>query len=187
MSSFPLTTWLLAQFPGPPPLPHPGLPAPDEVPVPPPWWIYWAVGLLLLLLLGLVVWLLLRPKTLPPTPLRQPWSSAVRALNDLRARLESVPPQDMSHRVSQILRRYLQERYAVPAPARTTREIFDNSGIPDRLPGVPVPRNQGLWRERFEPVARLCDAISFMPALRTNEESATLIDQALARLQEERP
>lgn len=184
---FAATTWLLAQFPGPPPLPHPELPPPDEVPVPPPWWIYWAVGVLILLLVGLVVWLLLRPKTLPPTPLRQPWSSAVRALNDLRARLESIPPQDMSHRVSQVLRRYLLERYAVPAPARTTREIFDNSGIPERQPGVPVPRSQGVWRERFEPVAKLCDDISFMPAPRTAEESVRLIDQALARLQEERP
>lgn len=179
--------WFLAQFPGPPPLPHPNLPPPDEVPLPPPWWIYWAAGLLVLLLVALVVWLLLRPKTLPPTPQRQPWSSAVRALNDLRARLESIPPQDMSHRVSQVLRRYLQERYAVPAPARTTHEIFDSNGVPERVPGVPVPRNQGVWRERFEPVARLCDEISFMPVPHTSEESARLIDQALARLQEEKP
>lgn len=91
----------------------------------------------------------------------------------------------MSHRVSQVLRRYLLERYAVPAPARTTSEIFE--GTQERLPGVPIPRAQGLWRERFEPVARLCDDISFMPAPHTPEESAALIDQALARLQEEKP
>ena len=187
MSSFPIMPWFLAQFPGPPPLPHPGLPAPGDVAVPPPWWIYWAAGLLLLLLVALVVWLLLRPKTLPATPPRQPLSAAIRSLNDLRARLDSVPPQDISHRVSQILRRYLLERYSVPAPARTTPEIFDGSQIPERKPGVPVPRTPGQWRERFEPVARLCDDISFMPAPHTREESAALIDQALARLQEERP
>lgn len=179
-------TGLLAQLPaGVPPLPHPDLPPPDEVPLPPPWWIGWGVGLLLLLLIALVVWLLLRPKAIPVAQPRQPWSTAVRALGELRGRFESLPPSEMGHRVSQVLRRYLAERYAIPAPARTTNEIFE--GTPDRQPGVPIPRAQGLWRERFEPVARLCDDISFMPAPRTVEESATLIDEALARLQEEKP
>lgn len=180
-----ITNTLLAQLPGPAPLPYPQLPPPAAVNLPPPWWLPWAAALLLALLLGLIVWLLRRPKALPAIPLRQPWSAAFRALNDLRARLQTIPPQDMSHRVSQILRRYLQERYAVPAPARTTHEIFD--GTPDRLPGVPIPRAQGFWRERFEPVAHLCDDLSFMPALRTQAESATLIEQALARMQEEKP
>ncbi|OYW76478.1 MAG: hypothetical protein B7Z37_08570 [Verrucomicrobia bacterium 12-59-8] len=185
MNTAPSLMHLLAQFPGPPPLPHPELPAPDSVELPPAWWIPWALMLLLVLLIALVLWLLLRPKQPPPTPQRQPWSSALRALNDLRSRIQSIPPQDMSHKISQILRRYLQERYAVPAPARTTREIFD--GKMDRQPGMPIPRSQGLWRERFEPVAHLCDDISFMPAPRTLEESTMLIDQALARMQEEKP
>lgn len=176
---------LLAQFPGPGPLPHPELPMPDSVPLPPPWWIPWAAVLLLCLLIALIVWLLVRPKETPSTPLRQPWSSACRALNDLRTRVQTIPPQDVSHRISQILRRYLQERYHVPAPSRTTREIFDQKK--DRQPGMPVPRAQGMWRERFEPVAHLCDEISFMPAPRTEEESIMLIDQALTRMEEEKP
>lgn len=179
------TAPVVAQFSGPPPLPHPDLPLPDEVQLPPPWWLPWAAGLALVLLISLVIWLLLRPKQLPQAPMRQPWSSAFRALNDLRARISSIPPHEMSHRVSQVLRRYLMERYAVPAPARTTNEIFH--GTQERLPGVPVPRAQGVWRERFEPVARLCDDISFMPSPHTPEESALLIDQALERLQEEKP
>lgn len=179
------THFLLAQFPGPGPLPHPELPPPDSVSLPPPWWIPWAAVLLLCLLIALIVWLLVRPKEAPATPLRQPWSSACRALNDLRTRVQTIPPQDVSHRISQILRRYLQERYQVPAPARTTREIFAQKM--DRQPGMPVPRAQGMWRERFEPVAHLCDEISFMPAPRTEEESIMLIDQALARMEEEKP
>lgn len=177
---------LLAQFPGPTPLPHPDLPPPDYVAMPPPWWLYWSGALLLILLIALIVWLLVRPKQPPEVPLRQPWSSAFRALNDLRARVESIPPQEMSHRVSLVLRRYLQERYAVPAPARTTYEIFDGVTV-ERMPGMPVPRAKGLWRERFEPVAHLCDEISFMPAPRSGEESVSLIDQAIARMQEEKP
>lgn len=176
---------LIAQFPAAPPLPHPDLPAPDALSLPTPWWLYVAAALLVLALGSLVVWLLIRPKEALPTQERQPWSSAFTALNELRTRSQHLPPPETSHRVSQILRRYLLERYAVPAPARTTREIFSNT--PERVPGVPVPRAQGFWRERFEPVAELCDGISFMPAPRTPEESAALIDQALARLQEEKP
>lgn len=176
---------LLAQLPGPAPMPHPELPPPDSVQLPPPWWIPWVALVMLCLLIFIIVWLLVRPKETPPAPLRQPWTAAFKALNELRARIQSIPPQDMSHRVSQILRRYLHERYAVPAPARTTREIFD--GKMERLPGMPVPRSQGVWRERFEPVAHLCDEISFMPSPRTEEESAALLDQALARMQEEKP
>ncbi|WP_395735324.1 DUF4381 family protein [Prosthecobacter sp.] len=176
---------LVAQFPGVPPLPHPELPPPDKVDLPPAWWIFWAVMLLVVLLIILIIWLLLRPKQPPPLPQRQPWTSAFRALSDLRSRIQSIPPQDMSHRISNILRRYLQERYAVPAQARTTREIFDVKS--DRRAGAPAPRAQGLWLERFEPVAHLCDDISFMPAPRTIEESTMLIDQALARMQEEKP
>lgn len=192
MSSLAVMTWawaaVLAQLPGAPPplpLPHPALPPPDPIEPPLPWWIYLAAGVLLLLLTGMVVWLLLRPKPVPPLPVRQPWSSAVRALNDLRSRVEGIRPPDVSHRVSEIMRRYLFDRYAVPAMARTTREIFE--GTPDRVPGVPIPRAQGLWRERFEPVANLCDQMSFMPAPRTPQEAEALIDQALARLEEEKP
>lgn len=185
-AAFLMMSVLLAQFPPPTPLPYPELPPPDNVEMPPPWWLPWAAVLVLVMLIGLIIWLLPRPKQTPPAPPRQPWSSALRALNDLRARTRTVPPQEMSHRISQILRRYLHERYAVPAPARTTGEIFDNQPSERPLPGAPVPRSQGPWRERFEPVARLCDDISFMPAPRTEEESIMLIDQALARLQEEK-
>lgn len=180
-----MASWLLAQFPAPPPLPHPELPPPAEIALPPPWWIYWAAAGAVGLLVALVVWLLMKPKALPGAPPRQPWSTALRALKELRARQESIPPQEMSHKVSLVLRRYLLDRYSVPAPSRTSQEIF--SGTPERIPGVPVPRAHGLWRERFEPVARLCDDISFMPAPRTPEESIVLIDQALACLQEEKP
>ncbi len=67
---------VLAQFQGPAPLPHPDLPPPDSVELPPPWWIPWAALLLLAGLIALVVWLLIRPKQPLPTPVRQPWSSA---------------------------------------------------------------------------------------------------------------
>ena len=171
-------------LPGAPPLPHTALPEVRDVPAPLAWWIPWAIGVLMTLLIGVIVWLLLRPKAATVMPPRRPVASALRALNDLRSRLQSIPPTDMSHRVSLVLRRYLSERYAVPATVRTTGEIFSN--LRDFGAGVPIPRAAGAWKERFAPVARLCDDISFMPAPRTQEESAALIDLAIQRVEEER-
>ena len=174
----------MPSLPSAPPLPHTALPTIRDVPAPPAWWMPWAVGLLIALLIGIIVWLLLRPKTVSIIPPRQPVSSALRALGDLRSRLSTIPPAEMSHRVSLVLRRYLSERYAVPATVRTTGELFTD--LRDLDPGKPVPRAPGAWKERFAPVARLCDDISFMPAPRTVEESGDLIDLAIQRVEEER-
>lgn len=174
----------LPQMPAAPALPHPNLPEARQIASPPEWWVPWAVGGLVLLLLGLIVWLMLRPKPAAHIPPRQPLSSCLRALNDLRGRAAFVPPAETSHRVSQILRRYLGERYAVPAISRTTPEIF--SGLRQFEPGVPVPRAEGIWKERFAPVARWCDDLSFMPVPGTAEAALALIDQTIAKVEEER-
>lgn len=186
---FSFHTWMpllaqMPQLPAAPPLPHKALPEMRDVPPPPVWWLPWVIGLLTLLLLGLIIWLILRPKPAAHIPARQPLSSTLRALSDLRSRVTSIPPSEMSHRISLILRRYLTERYAVPATARTTAEIF--SHLRQFQAGVPVPRAEGAWKERFAPVARLCDDMSFMPAPRTVDESMALVDLAIARVEEER-
>lgn len=172
------------QLPGAPALPHPDLPVAHEVATPLAWWVPWAVGLLIVLFLGLILWLLLRPKPAAHIPPRQPISSCLRALGELRARVSIIPPAETSHRVSQILRRYLGERYAVPAIARTTPEIF--TGLRQFEPGVPIPRAEGVWKERFAPVAKWCDELSFMPVPATAEAALALIEQAIAKVEEER-
>ena len=175
---------VLAQMPAVPPLPHPDLPPAREVASPPAWWVAWAIGAVVLLFLGIIVWLLLRPKPAAHIPPRQPISSCLRALNELRGRVDFVPPAETSHRVSQILRRYLSERYAVPAISRTTPEIFNQ--LRDFQPGVPIPRAQGVWKERFAPVAQWCDDLSFMPVPATTQAALALIDQTIAKVEEER-
>lgn len=180
-------TLVLAQMPSlpiPPPLPHPGLPRVGDVATPPEWWLVWLIGGVVLLLLVLIVWLLLRPRAATVMPTRQPLAACLRSLADLRARSAQIPPPEMSHRVSQVLRRYLGERYAVPALARTTPEIF--SDLREFEPGVPIPRAQGVWKERFAPVAKWCDDLSFMPVPVTPEQALELIDQAIVKVQEER-
>ena len=174
----------MPQLPAAPALPHPKLPDALEVASPPAWWVAWSIGGLIMLFLGLIVWLLLRPKPAAHIPPRQPISSCLRALNELRGRVDFVPPAETSHRVSQILRRYLSERYAVPAIARTTPEIFND--LRQFHPGVPIPRAQGVWKERFAPVAQWCDDLSFMPVPATAQAALALIDQTIAKVEEER-
>jgi hypothetical protein len=178
----------MAQMPGqfqpPPPLPHPKLPLGPDVAAPIPWWLLWCIGAVVILLMGLLVWLLLRPKPLAVVPPRQPLTSTLRALAELKARAASLPPAEVSHRVSSILRRYLQDRYAVKTVSRTTPEIF--SGLRHFEPGVPIPRAEGVWKERFAPVAQLCDDLSFMPVPHSSQEAITLIENAISRVEEER-
>lgn len=174
----------MPQLPGAPPLPHPNLPSALDVAVPPAWWVAWAIGALIIAFLVLIIWLLRRPKPGAHIPPRQPITSCLRALGELRSRISTLPPAEASHRVSQILRRYLGERYAVPAISRTTPEIF--SGLRQFEPGVPIPRAEGVWKERFAPVAKWCDDLSFMPVPATPEAALALIDQAIAKVEEER-
>jgi hypothetical protein len=174
----------MPQLPAAPGLSHPKLPDAREIASPPAWWVAWGIGGLILIFLGIIVWLLLRPKPAAHIPPRQPLSSCLRALNELRGRVDFVPPAETSHRVSQILRRYLSERYAVPAMARTTPEIF--SGLRQFEPGVPIPRAEGVWKERFVTVARWCDELSFMPVPATPQAALALIDQTIAKVEEER-
>jgi hypothetical protein len=174
----------MPQLPAAPALPHPKLPDAREIASPPAWWVPWAIGGLVVIFLGIIAWLLLRPKPAAHIPPRQPICSCLRALNELRGRVDFVPPAETSHRVSQILRRYLSERYAVPAISRTTPEIF--SGLREFEPGVPIPRAQGVWKERFAPVAQWCDELSFMPVPATAQAALALIDQTIAKVEEER-
>jgi hypothetical protein len=173
----------MPQLPAAPALPHPKLPDAREIASPPAWWVAWGIGGLIVIFLGIIVWLLLRPKPAAHIPPRQPLSSCLRALKELRGRVEIVPPAETSHRVSQILRRYLGERYAVPAIARTTPEIF--SGLRQFEPGVPIPRAEGVWKERFVSVAKWCDELSFMPEPATPQAALALIDQTIAKVEEE--
>lgn len=59
-----LASILMAQMPSSPsapPLPHTALPEARHVPPPPVWWLPWAIGLLVIVLLALIIWLLIKP------------------------------------------------------------------------------------------------------------------------------
>lgn len=174
-----MMNFLLAQAPTPPPpqpLPHPELPEVFLPPVPEPTWIY-AVALLALVgLLALVLWLLLRPRQAGLPEPKRPWKKAMRALKELSSKARGLPPGEVSAQVSEILRRYFFDRYQIPAPFRTTHELFDGAST------QPVPRLQ-----KYASLATLWDELSFAPAPASEEETMELLAKAISALEDDHP
>ncbi len=175
-------TGLLAQLPAgqealkPQPLPHPLLPDPTPLEFGTPWWWYALGGMVILYLLVLVLWLLFRSKRPSPPPLPRPWKRARESLGALQKKAASQPPVEVAHEVSEILRRYFMERYQIPAPFRTTRELFRHGG---------AQNSQSV--QRYEPLACLWDELSFAPAPVTAAAASALIERAVQHLEEDRP
>ncbi len=102
------------------------------VPVPAWWenpWV-WALALFTFALIAYLVfrWLKSRPgpvviaPPLPPGP--PPHLEALRRLTELRARQEKLTPYDVALECSDILRAYIEGRFALPIRYQTTREFL---------------------------------------------------------------
>jgi hypothetical protein len=185
-----LVCWLMtpaalpAQIPPPPgtptqsvPLPHPDIASP-EFPsrMVTPWWlVVGGIGMGLLLVAALV-WFAFLPKRLRPPSLRHaPLKTAIESLEALRSRVQEMSPSEVAHDVSLIIRMYLQQSYAVPAPYRTTEELYYSAALETRVP----------LKNRFEPVSVFYDQVEFAPRPRTVADSETLVETALEALREE--
>jgi hypothetical protein len=172
---------LLAQMPqAPEPLPHPQIPSPAELVEGLPWWVYLAGVVLVLGIIALLVWLVVGGKKTVTVSIKRPVQTALRALKDLRSKAEGLTPVDIGHRVSEILRHYYEDRYHIPAPCRTSEELF---------PAIPLqeehPRRRH-WRERFESLAALYDALSYTPLPASKSEALALVETAINKLEDER-
>jgi hypothetical protein len=173
-------TLFLAQAPPPEPLPHPEIPAPELIVLPWPWWMHALVIIGALAVVGLILWWLMRKPNRGPDRSERPLKVALRALKDIHNRADILPPADVGHAVSHVLRTYYQARYGIPAPARTTQELFPEAGRDDE----PIRRRQ--FRLRFEPLATLYDQLAYAPLPATSAEALTLVDTATATLEDER-
>jgi len=167
------------QAPGPPkltPLPHPMIPMPETPPPGTPWWMIAALTLLLLLSAGLL-WLLFRNPAARAVPPELPLNKALLQLEGLKARVNELAPDEISHRVSVILRECQYGMFQVPAPWRTTEELFTPKSQP-RQTAVP---------EYFKPVAETYDRLSFATGGATREAALELIDSAITVLRGQPP
>ena len=175
-----MINFLLAQAapqPPPQPLPHPELPEVFLPPAPLPLWIFIVGVLILVSAFSLVIWLLMRPGKATPPPLKKPWQTAMNALKNLATTARSQAPGQTSAQVSEILRRYFMDRYKIPAPFRTSREIFEGDSIPANA----------LRLHKYAALADLWDQLSFAPEPASTEESLELIAKAITHLEEDRP
>jgi hypothetical protein len=170
---------LLAQVPGEQdlvPLPHPQIAPPAVPPEPVSWWFPIAGGVAATVLGALVIWLLFMRKSDATTETVSPLKVALGRLEALQLELDRLTPDELAHRVSVILRDYLQARYGVPAPYRTTQELYGNSAFQAR---------EGL-RERFGPVADFYDRLEFAPQPASRADCAKLIEEAVQTLHDEK-
>jgi len=163
---------------GPPlqPLPHPELPDPSLVLPGPDLWVYIASGLLVLALTGLIVWLLFRPVKAITPPELKPWSSAMNHLRDILTQVSFKTPSQTAADVSETLRQYFLQRYKIPAPFRTSQELFQRHEIPPT----------SLRLQKYESLADIWDQLAFAPLPSSHEEAANLVKQAITYLEEER-
>lgn len=187
-----------AQLPGaapePQPLPHPDLPEPPPIPEGIALWVWIVSGLLALALLTLILWLLLRSRPLKPAAPANPRLHTLRALRQLAASAPTLPPPETGHRVSRLLRQYLHDRYRIPAPYRTTPELFATS---NSVPSEPAPTSDGLFEIRparhaipsapavFAPLAEFWDRLAFAPLPATTTEALELVETAIKRVEED--
>jgi hypothetical protein len=134
----------------------------------PPWVIFVATfaGLTLL---GSVVWLILRKRKRPQPP-KLPRDIALEALEQISAEIERISPYRFSIRVSDILRRYVTEQYALPVTRQTSMEFL--SAL---TKASPFSEEEKSLLEDF---LNRCDLIKFARYDATTADSRLLLEEA---------
>ena len=158
------------------PLPHPdiALPAVPEEARPVGHIIVAVFGAFVLL--GLIAWLILRKSVLHPPPVTSATNIALKRLRSLQPETEKLSPSEIASRVSVILREFQEAGFAVPAPYRTSDELFHKA----------EPALQGVLKERFSPVAAFYDRLSFAPQPASKADASKLIEDAIVAVSDEK-
>ncbi len=140
-----------------------------------PWIIVLAVfGLLALA--TLFIWLLFRKKIAVPPISPPPLKYALERLEKLRSQVDQIPPSEAAHQVSLILRDYQMGRYSLPAPYRTSEELY----------GVKSLVHREEMQQRFAPISAIYDRLEFAPLATTKADILSLIESAIQALHEEK-
>ncbi|MES2310140.1 MAG: hypothetical protein V4507_14900 [Verrucomicrobiota bacterium] len=124
-----------------------------------------------MLLLSGIAWLLIRKKKLkdlifiPP-----PHHVALRALKELRKKLSEENQREFVVEVSQVIRIYIQARFGVRAPHRSTEEFLREVCIAD-----PLLRDH---QDLLEAFLTRCDFVKFAKRSVVMKEMTDLLDNA---------
>ena len=146
----------------------------DPWSVPPNWFLYVSVVLLMIVVVGALVFLYLRRRVRSidfqseVVPQRQPHETAYEQLNQIEGR-NWVAQGEMRiyhTEISHVIRQYLAARYHIPALEMTTQELLD------RLQPEDIPKE--LVRQFFTN----CDLVKFARYSPTKPEAHERMDEA---------
>jgi hypothetical protein len=115
MSIFPMSIFLAEEF-------HDIAPPVDYSLVPP--WVIFAGSFAGLTVLGLLAWFIARKRKRLQPP-RLPRDRALEALERISDQIDTMNPYQFSIRLSDVLRRYVSEQYAVPLTRQTSVELLN--------------------------------------------------------------
>lgn len=150
------------------------------VDIPSGWeWLWWTLGALALIaaIVGLLLWLQRRRENRPVSP---PIPPHVRALERLREALALIAqPEPFVVAVSNTLRLYLEERFNLRAPERTTEEFLHELHTDPLL----LPRQKQSLSDFLE----RCDLVKFARYQPGEPELHDLHDAAVRLVEETVP
>ena len=134
----------------------------------PPWVIFCGV-FVALVLLGLAGWWI-RRRFQRPKPQQSARDRALEQLDRISREMELLSPYQFSIRVSDILRRYVTEQYALPVTNQTSFEFLSSLARTS-----PFSEDDKSLLEDF---LNRCDLIKFARYDATMEDSRLLLDEA---------
>ena len=134
-----------------------------------PTWAIFLASLVGLCLIGLIVWLLKRRRT-PALPPKTPREIALEELERIADGIEITNPYQFSIRVSDILRRYVTNQYALPVTRQTSVEF-----LTALTKSKSFSANEKSLLEDF---LNRCDLIKFARYEATSADSQLLLEEA---------
>src|SRR3982074_1276988 len=134
-----------------------------------PTWVIFVASFIGLCLVGLIVWLFKR-KRKPEQPPKLPREIALEELDRIGAEIETTDPYLFSIRVSDILRRYVTNQYALPVTRQTSVEF-----LTALAKSSPFSENEKSLLEDF---LNRCDLIKFARYEATSAYSQLLLEEA---------
>lgn len=134
-----------------------------------PTWLIFVASFIILSLIGLVVWWFKRKKS-PALPPKLPREIALEDLDAIGRAIETMNPYLFSIRVSDILRRYVTNQYALPVTRQTSVEFLSALA---KAPSFSV--NEKSLLEDF---LNRCDLIKFARYEATSADSRLLLEEA---------
>ena len=148
----------------------------------PPLWPYYlgAAVLALILLLVLVILILRRRRKEKPVPIIPVDVLALDALGKLHPLVEQSKAREFSYKASEIIRSYIEDRFAVRARSKTTREFLENALTSENT----IPEGH---HENLREFLNYCDLAKYARHVMQPEQLKSMLSTASDFIKNTRP